>query len=387
MNNLNQKTKKELIELCKSNSINGYSAKNKSEIISLITKKLVPNNTTIIQSNDININDYIIPSKTSYRVKYSNNITSSMLLWSQVEGVPCKVIDIKNNGLILNSFSSSDNKTCFKIEKEDLLYFEKATLVDGYIVNLQSYPSNRLSIKEFDIRSEITSFIKEVKKYIKTHNIISKIIDDKLEQLRASQGCTDTIKIDQYISYLSNKNEFNSKLKRVGDPIFNRSTRWSPPIKMSYEEFKNSNSFPAPLGVRTKDFSLPSSVLKCLKEMIKQVCLFQNINPPEELKKLLNIDDLIPKHKCKWCNNIINADEYTSEYSSQENFIEICHRDPNGNFDPDNVYWGHGTCNREQGGYSEGERVKQALRLLLNDKNLLNEHLGDIHKILNVQKK
>ena len=33
--------------------------------------------------------------------------------------------------------------------------------------------------------------------------------------------------------------------------------------------------------------------------------------------------------------------------------MEICHRDPNDRFLVRNMYWGHGECNRRQGGYSE----------------------------------
>jgi hypothetical protein len=389
MNNLNSKTIKELIDLCKSKSISGYSGKKKSEIIDLINNNTAESkiNETSESINNININDYLIPNKTFYRVKYNNSIVYSTLLWSQVEGVPCKVISIVNDGLILNSFSSSDNKTLFKIDKEDLVYFKKATVVNGYIIDLPKYPSNKLSIKEFDIRTDIVTLVKNVKKIIIKHEKINKIISDKLEQIRASQGCMDTVTINDFKGYISNKSELDNKIKRIGDPIFNRSNRWCPPIKMSYDEFKNSNSFPAPLGVRTKDFALPSTVLRCLIEMIKQVCLFQNINAPPELKELLKIENNIYYHRCKWCNNVINADEYSSEYSSQHNFIEICHRNPNGVFEPDNIYWGHGSCNREQGGYSETERISQALRLLSINPESLKEHIDDIQKIINTIKK
>ena len=31
------------------------------------------------------------------------------------------------------------------------------------------------------------------------------------------------------------------------------------------------------------------------------------------------------------------------------------------------MYWGHGECNRRQGGYSEEDRIEDALRLLKNN--------------------
>ena len=36
----------------------------------------------------------------------------------------------------------------------------------------------------------------------------------------------------------------------------------------------------------------------------------------------------------------------------KDNFIEICHKDPNERFLKKNMYWGNGECNRRQGGYS-----------------------------------
>ena len=55
---------------------------------------------------------------------------------------------------------------------------------------------------------------------------------------------------------------------------------------------------------------------------------------------------------------------YSSQYKSEDNYIEICHRDPNSHFCVKNMYWGHGECNRRQGGYTETERIEDALGLI-----------------------
>ena len=55
---------------------------------------------------------------------------------------------------------------------------------------------------------------------------------------------------------------------------------------------------------------------------------------------------------------------------SADNFIEICHRDPEERYIKRNMYWGHGECNRRQGGYSEEDRVRDGLILLLNNPRL-----------------
>ena len=62
-------------------------------------------------------------------------------------------------------------------------------------------------------------------------------------------------------------------------------------------------------------------------------------------------------HCCKYCGEEVDIAKYSSEYKSSDNYIEICHRDPEGNFTKDNMYWGHGECNRRQGGYSESARI------------------------------
>ena len=70
---------------------------------------------------------------------------------------------------------------------------------------------------------------------------------------------------------------------------------------------------------------------------------------------------------CKYCGEKINILEYSSEYKSSTNYIEICHRNPNDRFISTNVYWGHGDCNRRQGGYTENDRINDGLRLLYFD--------------------
>ena len=109
--------------------------------------------------------------------------------------------------------------------------------------------------------------------------------------------------------------------------------------------------------------------------MIKQIVCFKNINPETKQKLLdfLKIDNSIcvEIHRCKWSGKEIDANDYSSEYSSKNNFIEICHRDPNDRFLARNMYWGFGESNRQQGGYSEEERVEQVARLCLYNPEMM----------------
>ena len=105
----------------------------------------------------------------------------------------------------------------------------------------------------------------------------------------------------------------------------------------------------------------------------------------KKIIKTIEIDEheCLEIHKCKWSGKEIDALEFSSEYASKDNFIEICHRDPNERFIPSNMYWGFGESNREQGGYSEEERTKQ-IAILLNHNQ---EHLKTLISTLNPETK
>ena len=76
----------------------------------------------------------------------------------------------------------------------------------------------------------------------------------------------------EYNKY-KNDPKTTSKLERIGDPIFNRSVRHSPPISKLFtrEDFEKSPSYPAPLGIREEDFALPSEQNEILIELLEQI--------------------------------------------------------------------------------------------------------------------
>ena len=69
----------------------------------------------------------------------------------------------------------------------------------------------------------------------------------------------------------------------------------------------------------------------------------------------------------------MDLNDYSSSYMSETNYIEICHRDPNDRFLTRNMYWGHGDCNRRQGGYSEADRIREGLSLAARNIELLSK--------------
>jgi hypothetical protein len=313
------------------------------------------------------IGDYYKPNKTLPRKYITNSGISKKPEWLQIEGCPCIITSVSeaNQTVELNSFSAAPDRN-FMIKLDDLRdNFIKCPLVDAYITNLNKYPKGKIHQSEFNKRYEVSKLKKNLEKCVnKSDNeIIKKILGDKFWQLFVSQGAP-YIGIDKYNKYIDGEIKLNS-LERFGCVFFNRNSRWAPPIDITYEEFKSSSSYPAPLGIRPKDFCLPSELIGTILELIKQIMAFNNIDSTC-LKTIIQIENN-KKHRCLWCGEVINAQDYCSTYGSKDNFIEICHRDPKQRFLKTNMYWGHGECNRRQGGYSEEDRIEDALRLLRNN--------------------
>ena len=332
------------------------------------------------------VGDYIVSNQT-YPVfkRIKGGGKSKGKEWGIIEGVPCFIKDKDENNFYIESFTSSPQSE-FIIQNEMEHMFTQCEVIDGKITGLDKYPNGSIDIKEFtESRIKVTNFIKTIKNFfdeLPDSNSIKKILSDKIGQLWATQGssCPTIPKLEE----IKKKREENS-IKRHDNMIFNRNNRWCPPITMEYEDYETSLSFPFPIGVRPKDFCLPSELIGTSTEMIQQIACFKNIDieTKQNLLKIINVDELLCKeyHKCKWCGEEIDAFNYSSTYSSKDNFIEICHRDPNERFIPSNMYWGHGECNRQQGGYSEGDRVQQIIRLLKAQPELLEKNRDEIQKL------
>ena len=310
--------------------------------------------------------NYCVPDSTVPRKFETKTGVSKNSEYLQIEGVPCKVIDFNSETVTLHSFTSAKGRV-FKINREEFDINFTVVYPDsvGYL-HLDKYPKP-INISEFDTREQVTLLEKNIKKIINNKDIdarVVKIFSDKLFQLIQSQGAP-YIKIIEYHDFKNGKITL-SKHKRFVNEIFNRNCRWCPPIDITYEQFKTTNSYPAPLGIRPKDFCLPSELITTIQELINQIANFNGIDDVSfnELKSILPFIHK-KKHCCKYCGKKINIQEYSSEYKSCDNYIEICHRDPNDRFLPRNMYWGHGDCNRRQGGYSETERMIDGVRLML----------------------
>ncbi len=323
---------------------------------------------------EFNVGDFIVSDKTiptHYKISSGSTKPFSKLKeWGIIEGVPCVIKEKDECYLYVDSFTSSE-KRIYIITQQFIHHFTKLKLEDNKIMGLSKYPNNYIDSLEFECRNQVKKFEDNIKYFmnkLEDGNIIKHILIDKFPQLLSAMGapCMTIPEIEKI-----DINSAKTGIKRYDNRIFNRNSRWCPSIEMSYDEYKDSNSFCYPIGIRPKDYCLPSELIDTIKEMIKQIACFKNIDPvtKKSLLDLINVDEYTCKecHKCKYCGKVIDAIDYSSTYSSKDNFIEICHRDPNERFIPSNMYWGHGECNRQQGGYSEEDRIDQVLRLIKNN--------------------
>jgi hypothetical protein len=286
--------------------------------------------------------------------------------------VPCKVISNDGTNIKLLPFNSKPIHVSTKIFENEFDILEN----DDAYVYTPYYPGGRISISEFYI---VSKSINKLKKHFKDKKNILKAIEKAEQDSYHSKGNQFCATIEEYNNYKENPK--TSKLERIGDPIFNRSVRHSPPIskKFTREDFEKSASYPAPIGIREEDFALPSEQNEILTEMLNQLFSCKNAPEcPEEIRIELGLNIIPNSHNCLWCGEIIDISELNQEYCSKEHSINFCHRDPEQGTKRGNVYIGHCSCNREQGGYSEEDRIEQIIRLAKNNPSYREKILREL---------
>jgi hypothetical protein len=271
--------------------------------------------------------------------------------------VPCKIISIKGSDITVLPFNAKKT-LCISADEEgkEFIYLES----DDNYVYIQNYPDGKVLITEFDVKP---ISLTKLKKHFAGKPILKAIEKAELDSYH-SKGNNFCINFKDYNDYKTDPK--TSKLERIGDPIFNRSVRHSPPISRTFtrENFENSLSYPAPIGVREEDFAWPSEQNEILIELLNQIFSCKNAPEcPEEIKNELGLNIITNSHICFWCGEIMDLSELKQEYCLKEHTINFCHRDPEIGTKKKNIYIGHCSCNREQGGYSEEQRVEQIIRL------------------------
>ena len=274
------------------------------------------------------------------------------------QNVPCYIILKTEEFVQIKPFNKSGD---FQISKSEFDSNFKYLQRDAENVYTKHYPTGRIEIAEFTIKP---ISINKLTKHFENNPNIVKLIDKAYQDSYTGKGNTFCINISKYNEYIESKK--TSKLERIGDPIFNRTTRHTPPIHNTFtrENFVNCPSFPAPIGIRAEDFALPSEQNEILIDLITQIFNCKNAPEfPEEFQSSIGVTINKNSHICEWCGEKLDVSELNQEYCSKEHSVNFCHRDPALGTKKGNVYIGHCSCNREQGGYSEVQRFEQIMRL------------------------
>lgn len=272
---------------------------------------------------------------------------------------PCAIQSRNETTVVVEPFNKSR-----KIKVPVEVYDAEACVLeqDDHFVYNSSYPGGRIPKEEFDVKP-IIGKSELLAPFIENKNFCL-LLEKAYQDSYTGKGNTFCINIKEYLAYLANP--VVSKLERIGDPVFNRTSRHTPPIPSGFErkDFEACLSFPAPIGIRAEDFAFPSEQNKILVQLLTQIFNCKNAPIcPEEIRAKLNIVVEPDSHRCEWCGEVMNIVELNQDYCSKEHSVNFCHRDPKLGTKEHNVYIGHCSCNREQGGYSEIERVMQIAKL------------------------
>lgn len=334
------------------------------------------------------MNNYFMPYPFGYTTK-KNKI---------LRGIPCKIIAIKDDIYTLKVFNLVKP---LQISLDELQSNFIKCDINNSIIITPVYPDG-VPLKEFDLfcSGNFIDINKIKKSIIETTSIDIKeslkyLLDNFLSTtLRSSKGSKD-LKISE-ILHLKNHKKYlcdDKSIKCIGKPFINRALRWSPPIDkcISRKKFVKLSQFGEPIGIRSGDFCFPSELNKLYCVILEQIFSFEDA-PELNSDIISNCSKYYPefnpikgKHLCNWCHKPLYIKECLSIYGSKTNYVELCHIDPYGMTTSDNIYIGHGKCNREQGGYTENERCSQIGRLINSQehiKHLIKELSDEMKKCL-----
>ena len=281
------------------------------------------------------------------------------------QGVPTVVVHT-SSGVQITPFNQ---KSVSKISNADFeANFTQTIVVDG-AVKAPAYPGGWIPLSEFSVKPYSKHMVLN---YFKENMTMTTLVNKMYQDAYASKGCTKAATIRVYTETRASNSVDIFKLSRVGDPVFNRASRHTPPIKMDYDEFLKTPGFPAPVGITPEDFALPSQQNQVFVSLMEQ--LFSCIGVPDCPPKLaaqLGLNPQKETHMCRWCHEVVDVTSVNQSYCSKDHSINFCHDVPSMGTVSGNVYIGHCSCNREQGGYSPEERIFQIKRLVQGDPVLL----------------
>lgn len=148
-------------------------------------------------------------------------------------------------------------------------------------------------------------------------------------------------------------------------PQFNRRARNSFVIPPGFDEDAFQKD-PLPVGVDAHEFATKAEQNAICRKLVAQLYGFAGTPPMSDaMQRLLDLPEkpVAGTHLCKYCCQPMELSKIAQKYKAKEHYLNLCHDDPERGTRADNVYWGHTSCNREQGGCSMFQRVLQGLQL------------------------
>lgn len=224
----------------------------------------------------------------------------------------------------------------------------------------------------YEFNSKSTKIKKnEIVSLVKTHysgeilDLFLLAIDKAYQDSFTSAGSTKCLTVTAFDDFKSGK-LVKQGLNNIGDPIFNRSARWTP---VADELAWANGEGPAPLGIRASDYAPLRDCNQIYRELLVQIFSMAHEGViPIEIESYLGQKVIPGSHICFYCGLIVELSAFNEQaYGAKEHALNFCHRDPGeklGRTRPGNVYFGHTSCNRTQGGLSELGRILDGLRLL-----------------------
>lgn len=196
--------------------------------------------------------------------------------------------------------------------------------------------------------------------------VMEKMFDKSHMDAFMAAGNTKNCPIDKYDKLMAARATATTTATLESfSPQCNRRARNSAVIPADFDDVEFQKD-PLPIGIDSHEFATKAEQNAIYKALITQLYGFQGAPPmTDALQTLLGLAEkpVAGTHICKYCCKPMEIEKVAQEYRAKVHYLNLCHDDPKRGTRADNLYWGHTTCNREQGGCSSFERVVQGLKL------------------------
>jgi len=258
------------------------------------------------------------------------------------------------------------NGSCVLLFKDiGKLEIEKGKFKEYFVKNGKASKEDLYEFYSSENKIKKSLFIEIIEKYYKGK--LKKLLASAIEKAYMDAYNTPgsaSLTIKKFEEFLLGTYQIGP-LEEIGSPFFNRRARWS--VIADVKKWSKRGK-PAPIGIRPEDYAPLKECNAIFTELVRQIFSMKDIPfIPKEIEKL--VGKIKPRsHKCRYCGEIMSINLFKDQkYKAKEHALNFCHIDPSekrGRTNKNNIYFGHTSCNRTQGGLSERGRIIDGLRLL-----------------------